>query len=316
MRGGFEWYLHPQLIASPKVKNKIKMRLRADVFLALPIPVVPPLPIPDQITPIYSPTTATLIHTEHEAVLVDALTTTAQAHALADWIEDLVPNKRLTHIYITHGHGDHFFGLSTLKRRFPGARAVATEKVRKAVEAGISSDVLDFWRSWFPGDQIEFPTSPVVTALDAQDPVIELEGHVLRAVDDAHSDTDLTSFLWVEDLKMAVAGDIVYNGAYQYLAESLTASRRQEWIHAVRRIQSFRPETVVVGHQRPGAVLGSWALDATVEFIEMWGELVEEARDAEDLFRKVRRRDPGKVGEFILWWSCLQQFPVNGTAVV
>lgn len=133
-----------------------------------------------------------------------------------------------------------------------------------------------------------------MTALDAGNPVIELEGHVLQAVDDQHSNTDHTSFLWVPDLKMAVAGDIVYNGAYQYLAESLTAPRREEWIRAIRRIQSFKPETVVTGHLRPGAVLGSWALDTTIEYIELW-ELVKEAKDADDLFHRVRRRDPNKV---------------------
>lgn len=60
------------------------MHLRADMFLALPIL--------NQITLVYSSTAVTLIYTEHKAVLVDALTTTAQASALADWID-----KRLTH---------------------------------------------------------------------------------------------------------------------------------------------------------------------------------------------------------------------------
>jgi len=33
--------------------------------------------------------------------------------------------KNLTTIYATHGHGDHFFGTSTVLERFPGARFVA-----------------------------------------------------------------------------------------------------------------------------------------------------------------------------------------------
>jgi glyoxylase-like metal-dependent hydrolase (beta-lactamase superfamily II) len=32
--------------------------------------------------------------------------------------------KNLTTIYITHGHGDHFFGLNTILDAFPDARAV------------------------------------------------------------------------------------------------------------------------------------------------------------------------------------------------
>jgi glyoxylase-like metal-dependent hydrolase (beta-lactamase superfamily II) len=53
-------------------------------------------------------------------------------------------------IYITHGHFDHFYGLSVLLDRFPGARAIATPK---AVEAMQSSFVppSQFARQLFPG---------------------------------------------------------------------------------------------------------------------------------------------------------------------
>ena len=44
--------------------------------------------------------------------------------ALGDWVE--TSGKTLRTIYITHGHGDHFFGLGALLERFPTARGVAT----------------------------------------------------------------------------------------------------------------------------------------------------------------------------------------------
>lgn len=215
--------------------------LRADVFVASPIPVVPPLPIPDNITPLWSPTTSTLIHTANEAVLVDPLLTTAQATSLADWIDDLIPNKPLTYIYVTHGHGDHFFGLSTLLERFPNATAVATSGVLAHMEEQLTPAVREFWTSVFPGGQIRFPASPPAKALDSCNPTIQLDGHTLHAVNAGHSDTNCTSFLWVPDLKMAVAGDIVYNGAYSFLAESLAPALRSQWVHAIRTIQGSTP---------------------------------------------------------------------------
>ncbi|MCJ1456346.1 hypothetical protein MMC28_006707 [Mycoblastus sanguinarius] len=288
--------------------------LRADVFVAQPIPAVPPAPIPNNITPLWSPTTATLISSAHEAVLVDPLFTTSQANSLADWIDDLFPDKRLTYIYVTHGHGDHFFGLSTLLQRFPNATAVAIPGVLAHMEEQLSPSSRDTWLSWFPGDQIVFPTSPPAQALDPRNMTINLEGHTLQAVPAGHSDTDDTSFLWVPDLRMAVTGDIVYNGVYSYLAESTTAPLRQRWIDAIYKIKALSPETVVVGHKLPGAVDGSWTLNATEDYIEMWGELAAEATDAEDMFEKVRSKDPDKTGDFVLWISCLQQFPSNSSA--
>ena len=72
----------------------------------------------------FDPATSTLIFGEYDAVLVDAMTTVAEAEVLADWIA--LHNRNLETIYITHAHFDHFYGLSVLLDRFPGARAIAT----------------------------------------------------------------------------------------------------------------------------------------------------------------------------------------------
>ena len=50
----------------------------------------------------------------------------AEAEALADRVA--LHHRNLTTIYITHGHFDHFFGLSVLLDRFPSAHAIATPK--------------------------------------------------------------------------------------------------------------------------------------------------------------------------------------------
>ncbi|MGA7624980.1 MAG: hypothetical protein WCA91_15515 [Candidatus Acidiferrales bacterium] len=48
----------------------------------------------------FDPITSTLIFGEYDAVLVDAMTTVAEAEALADWIA--LHNRNLETIYITH----------------------------------------------------------------------------------------------------------------------------------------------------------------------------------------------------------------------
>jgi glyoxylase-like metal-dependent hydrolase (beta-lactamase superfamily II) len=87
----------------------------------------------------FDPITSTLIFGESDAVLVDAMTTVAEAEALADWIA--LHNRNLETIYITHAHFDHFYGLSILLDRFPGARAIATPKSVKAMQMSFSPPV-------------------------------------------------------------------------------------------------------------------------------------------------------------------------------
>ena len=53
---------------------------------------------------------STRIRGARDAVLVDTFLTLAQSQTLLNWV--VASGKNLTAIYLTHGHGDHFFGLT------------------------------------------------------------------------------------------------------------------------------------------------------------------------------------------------------------
>jgi len=100
--------------------------------------------------PMWSPSSATLIYGEHDAVLVDVPATFDQTDALADWVES--KRRRLTHIYITHGHGDHWLGLARMIQRFPGATGLATAEVLARVEFEAGPGMAGYWEGIFPGE--------------------------------------------------------------------------------------------------------------------------------------------------------------------
>src|SRR5437667_12550423 len=87
----------------------------------------------------FDPITSTLIFGEYDAVLVDPMTTVAEAEALADWIA--LHNRNLETIYITHAHFDDFYGLGNVLGRFPGARAITTPKTLSAMQVYVSRAV-------------------------------------------------------------------------------------------------------------------------------------------------------------------------------
>ena len=60
--------------------------------------------------------TVTLIYGERDAVLVDTFLSEQHAKELLDWV--IESGKNLTTIYVTHAHGDHFFGLKHLLDKF------------------------------------------------------------------------------------------------------------------------------------------------------------------------------------------------------
>src|SRR5246127_4357026 len=94
---------------------------------------------------------STLIYGERDAVLVDTFLTIEQSKTLLDWV--VASGKNLTAIYVTHGHGDHFFGLASLLARFPRTKAGATAEVVEPMrEQLLPVSIEGFWRRLFPGE--------------------------------------------------------------------------------------------------------------------------------------------------------------------
>ena len=84
--------------------------LSYEVFVSAQIPTTGTLPTGEP--QLWSPMSATLISGASDAVLVDPPFTIEQTRQVGDWIER--SGKRLICVYITHGHGDHWFGVSLL----------------------------------------------------------------------------------------------------------------------------------------------------------------------------------------------------------
>src|SRR5260370_33291305 len=178
---------------------------------------------PGETVRMWSPTSSILIYGERDAILVDALTTTAQATQLADWVAE--SGKNLTTIYATHGHGDHFFGNGILLQRFPGARAVATPKVIEIMRKQTSPQVMaGLWNKRFPG----LIPENIVLPEELDGDTLHLEGHELVIVDVGHTDTDDSTCLHVPSGGLVVAVDLSYNDVHQYFAASLPHEKRME----------------------------------------------------------------------------------------
>ena len=249
---------------------------------------------------------STLISGDKEAVLVDPPLTIKQGSELAAWIKHTIPDKTLKTVFITHCHGDHYFALPELLRHFPQAQAVATAGVVKHMNSQAEAETFSaFWQQYFP-DQLERPVGLVHAV--GKDNIFYLEDHDMVAVEAGHGYTDDSTFLYVPDLSLVVAGDICYNDMHQWLAESPTEELRNSWIAALEKIAALKPATVVAGHKRPGAVDGINNVYATIAYIRAFGEIKGKSKNAEDLYQGMMERYPHRVNPLILWTACEWNF--------
>ena len=234
----------------------------------------------------FSPTTATILSRPTEAVLVDTLLLADDVERLGDRIE--ATGKKLTTIYITHAHFDHYFGLEALLERFPDARAVALPSVVEAARA-THEPTRELAKQWFAGKALDCTVLP--DALDGE--TIVLDGHELHAIEVGQGDIAHSTILHVPSIDAVVAGDVVYNGVHQMLANS-GPDDWPRWIESVDKIAALEPKVVVAGHKRPELPDDDLAaiVDGTRNYIQAFIEELDGAADTRTLVGRMQERFP------------------------
>jgi glyoxylase-like metal-dependent hydrolase (beta-lactamase superfamily II) len=264
-----------------------------DIFVAESIPQNVTQLLPNGDRPMWSPLSTTLIHGRSDAVLVDPPFTREQAYDVSDWVR--ANNKNLTHIFVTHGHGDHWFTAGMLADKFD-AQIVATAGTIEQMHRNVAMrDAV--WDKLFPG---QIPET-VVTAVPPENNRIELEGKQLDVVEVGHTDTDATSVLHVPDLDLVVAGDTVYNGVHLYLAESANGGR-DKWRSAIDIVEALEPRWIVAGHKdKDLSDAAPRAISGTRGYLDSADELLSQHTTALAFFNAMLERFPDRLNPSALW---------------
>ena len=278
--------------------------LQHKLFVSGQIPQSGRGPLPDGSTRMWSPITSTLITGRHDAVLVDPPLTKSQADEVGDWI--VASGRMLRQIYITHGHGDHWFGAIPLLQRFPDVSVLATEGTRKLMAAQNQPQFrADFWDQVFPG---QLPTGEVdVCLVDADG--FELEGVRLLPIEVGHTDTDATTMLHVPQIGLLVAGDAVYNGVHPYLTESGGVTGIDEWLAALDIAETLDPATVIAGHKDARLADSPSQIQATRQYLTDARRLLESSDSAAAFYAAMLALHPDRINPGALWGAAITLFP-------
>jgi glyoxylase-like metal-dependent hydrolase (beta-lactamase superfamily II) len=276
--------------------------LTYDVFINDPPPQDNGL-LPNGEPKLFSPVASTLIYGNEDALLTDPGFTTDQARALGDWVAG--KGRNLSDIFVTHGHGDHWFAAGLLADRF-GARVVATPGTIAQMHVNVSTRPV-LWDKVYSG----IPPSPV-TAVTVQGSRFTLEGHDLVIVEVGHTDTDDTSVLHVPDLGLVVAGDVIYNGAHMYLGQSVVVGGFGPWREAIDKVEALKPRRIVAGHQnRQLDDDAERTISETRQYLDDAEELLRTEATAVDFFNAKVERYPNHLGQTVLWASASALYGVR-----
>jgi glyoxylase-like metal-dependent hydrolase (beta-lactamase superfamily II) len=285
--------------------------LQADVYHLPPAPVV----YQNSTALAFSPTAFTLIQGSHDAVLVDAPATHGQAANLTAWVKStLGPHKSLKYIYVTHGHGDHFFTAPLICAAFPGCRVVAKADVNAHMLQQYEEPLFgSLWLSVFPGGQITSTAFNASYILPGNG-TFRLEGHALTAVEVGQGDTYNSTVLHVPDLALVVGGDVIYGKCHQLFVEDPTPELRQQWVDSLDRAAALKPAFVVPSHTKPGDGFAPSHIGNTKTYIRTWEKVMAQSKTWQELEGGLKKAFPLRDGSFILRWS--SQAPFGASSIV
>ncbi|CAN5584305.1 MBL fold metallo-hydrolase [soil metagenome] len=259
--------------------------LGVNVFTAPEKPLAGDQPYPFGPPLSWDPITATLVYGAEDAVLIDALTTAAEATALADWIA--LHGRNLTTIYLTHGHFDHFFGLGVLLERFPDAQAIATPGSVQQMREQLSPKWRQFVNDLFPNQL----SQNLVAAQPFTGETFEIEGHDVHIIQQGRTDTLHTTSVYVPALDLVVAGDVVYNQCHMFVGDT-TPQSRANWIAALNALNDLHPKIVVAGHKKTGAPDTPEAITASKNYLEDFGRLIDNNTSKQHVYDEMTRLYP------------------------
>ena len=225
----------------------------------------------------WAPSSSTLISGPTEGILIDALLTFENADEIAAWAKSF--GKKITGVYITHGHSDHWLGLARLLQHFPAARGHAAPEVaaRAAWEAEFNK-TSKYWTSRFPGELPETPALPEVLNTDE----ILVDGQVVNLIHIGQGDIDGSTMFHVPSADAVVCGDVVYNNVHMMMYEADEA-KREAWIASIDAIAALNPKIVVAGHKSAGAPDLPENLAASQQYLRDFTTIAKTAGTAEDL---------------------------------
>src|SRR2546425_979305 len=251
--------------------------LSIDVYVAPMRPYTSPDQLGDGEVATWAPSSSTLIFGPTEGIIIDALLTFENADQIATRAKSF--GKKITGVYITHGHGDHWLGLARLLQHFPEACGYAAPEV--AAPAPLEADInktTKYWTSRFPG---ELPETPVVPEVLNSDEIL-VDGQVVNLIHVGQGDIEGSTIFHVPSADAVVAGDVVYNNVHMMFYEADEA-KREAWVASIDTVAALNAKTVVAGHKSVGAADRPENLAASQRYLRDFTTVAKKGGTVEDL---------------------------------
>jgi glyoxylase-like metal-dependent hydrolase (beta-lactamase superfamily II) len=236
--------------------------------------------------------TSTIVSGTHEAVLIDAQFTLTDAKKVAARVQ--ASGKKLSTVYVTHSHPDHYFGFVAIKEAFPDAKLVALPATIAEIEKTWQAKVKQ-WQPLYKDGITDHPLVPEALSGNS----LELEGEKLEIVGGLQGDEAENSYVWIPSLGTVVTGDIVYDQVFPWTAET-TPEARVAWQGTLDKLAALGAKAVVPGHHKPEQKQDPSNLQFTQGYLKAYDTALASSKTPEELQTKIKAQYPEAALDVIL----------------
>ncbi len=258
---------------------------------------------------------STFVYGEKDAILIDASQCLSDSHKMA--AEIILSRKNLTHIYVSHFHPDHHFGVEVLKAAFPTPRSSGCPRRSRTSSSRPAT-------RWTCGPSTaSAPISPAKTYIPQpmHEPRLELEGEEILFYDGFEGDSIDNSIAWIPSLKVVCATDVAFHDCHLWPIES-NVERRKKWRKDIARMMDLDPRIVIPGHcdtakvkimeevqedkSRSYTDCVKWSID----YLDNYDEVYHSAKTGAEMVDRMFKYYPDvKAEDFAIHWQARLLFP-------
>lgn len=243
-------------------------------------------------------------------IVMDVQRTSEAAKALVE----VVKSKQLplTHVFITHGHTDHFMGLDVFDNAFPNAKIVVhTEEIKQDIKNYAAWMSNGGWLDQEPALKPKSAENPDGFDYDSNihvlsDNTLNLEGGgTLELTSDYKpNEGEHMTTVYSKDLNGLFLSDFGYNKVHLWMGTGVTKQHIVNWRDELEGLKFRYAELKPAIYPGHGVVTDMGLFDTMITYIDDFNRVISEAKSKKEATNKMIELYPDyRQADFLLKWS-------------
>lgn len=215
----------------------------------------------------------------------------------------------LTHIFVSHGHPDHYTGMYVLKKEFPNAKiVVATDKIKSDISSFSAWMESVGWLDAEPNLKPKTDKNPngfdydgQIHALNTSSFTLDGGGTLDINTDFLPAEADHLTTLYSKELNGLFTADWCYNGVHLWFGQGVDTEHVANWRKQLVKFKEKYGNSDITIYPGHGDKTDAKIFDTLIKYIDDFNATIANSKTEEEAMNKMKALYPTyKEADFLL----------------